>query len=109
MKNRSLPLSACALALFALCAHAQDYPSRAIRIIVPNPPGGAGDISARVIGQKRYDDVRAALAAGPMFFSQIMEALGSRDGREIALALHALHEQGVLTRLRDGEWALKTP
>ena len=42
-----------------------------------------------------------------MFFSQIMEALGSKDGREIALDLHALYEQGVLTRLRDGEWALK--
>jgi hypothetical protein len=42
-----------------------------------------------------------------MFFSQIMEALGSKDGREVALELHALHEQGVLTRLPDGEWALK--
>jgi 2,5-furandicarboxylate decarboxylase 1 len=61
----------------------------------------------RFNGGKRYDDVRAALASGPMFFAQLMEALGSRDGREVALALHALHEQGVLTRLRDGEWALK--
>jgi len=42
-----------------------------------------------------------------MFFSQLMDALGSSDGREIALELHALHEQGVLKRLRDGEWALK--
>jgi UbiD family decarboxylase len=61
----------------------------------------------RFNGTKRFDSVRAALASGPMFFSQLMDALGSSDGREIALELHALHEQGVLKRLRDGEWALK--
>jgi hypothetical protein len=36
-----------------------------------------------------------------------MDALGSEDGRKVALELHALHEQGLVTRLRDGEWALK--
>jgi len=36
-----------------------------------------------------------------------MQALGSTDGREIALELHALYERGLLTRLPDGEWALK--
>ena len=61
----------------------------------------------RFNGERRYDSARDALRSGPMFFSQIMEALGSKDGREVALELHALHEQGVLTRLRDGEWALK--
>ena len=58
-------------------------------------------------GQRRFASAREALASAPMFFSQIMEALGSKDGREVALELHALHEQGVLRRLRDGEWALK--
>jgi hypothetical protein len=34
-------------------------------------------------------------------------ALGSTDGREIALELEALNQEGVLCRLRDGEWALQ--
>ena len=33
------------------------YPSRAITIIVPIPPGGAPDIAARVIGQKLSENV----------------------------------------------------
>src|SRR5213594_1322022 len=53
-----LALLACGLALLPLAAHAQDYPARAIRIIVPNPPGGAGDISARLIGQKLSENLR---------------------------------------------------
>ena len=38
-------------ALLSLGAWAQ-YPSRPIRLIVPIPPGGAPDISARVVGQR---------------------------------------------------------
>src|SRR5256885_6266713 len=41
-----------AFALLPLAAVAQDIPPRPVKIIVPNPPGGAGDISARLIGQK---------------------------------------------------------
>jgi tripartite-type tricarboxylate transporter receptor subunit TctC len=42
----------------ALAAHAQDHPARTLRIIVPNPPGGAGDISARLIGPKLSESLR---------------------------------------------------
>src|SRR5262249_53756205 len=34
-----------------------DYPSRAIRIIVPNPPGGSGDVVARLIAPKLSDSL----------------------------------------------------
>jgi tripartite-type tricarboxylate transporter receptor subunit TctC len=43
-------LSAAAFTAFA--AHAQTYPARTVRIIVPFAPGGATDIVTRIVGQK---------------------------------------------------------
>lgn len=49
----------CALAAFAALAafsgqlaHAQDYPTKPIHIVVPLPPGGSNDVLARILGQK---------------------------------------------------------
>jgi 2,5-furandicarboxylate decarboxylase 1 len=56
----------------------------------------------------RYRTVREALESGPMYFAHLMEAVGSQDGREIALELDRLREEGILTRLANGEWALRT-
>ncbi len=54
----------------------------------------------------RYQTVRQALEAQPLFFTQLMEAVGSRDGREVAMELYRLREEGVLDRQSNGEWTI---
>ena len=41
-----------AMACLALNAHAQTYPSKPIRIIIPFPIGGIADVFARIVGGK---------------------------------------------------------
>jgi UbiD family decarboxylase len=56
----------------------------------------------------RYQTVRQALEQGPMFFKDVMESVGSRDGREIAVELDRLRLEGELLRLADGRYSLGT-
>ena len=49
---RLLVASLAGLLGLAICAHAQDYPAKPVRIIVPLAPGGLGDQLTRVIAQK---------------------------------------------------------
>src|SRR5262245_16829282 len=53
---------------------------------------------ARKIGAQpaRHQTAQQALGNGPLFFAQIMDLLGSQDGREVALQLDELREQGIL-------------
>ncbi|MFH1491504.1 MAG: UbiD family decarboxylase, partial [Pseudomonadota bacterium] len=71
---------------------------RGVETLVPKAHqfGGAAD----------FRTVREAIESGPMVFSEIMDAVGSRDGREIALQLDEIRREGLLLRLEDGEYAL---
>src|SRR5262249_9743472 len=70
----------------------------------PRPFGRDGQIpltrcAARLFkGPARFQTVEQALAAGPMFYADIVEAIGSDDGREVACALDALRQEGRLSR-----------
>lgn len=67
---------------------------------IPEPP---------VFGAPRGLTVRAALEQGPQSFRDLMEAVGSRDGREIVLELDEVRRAVGLDRLPDGRYRLLTP
>jgi 2,5-furandicarboxylate decarboxylase 1 len=54
----------------------------------------------------RFQTVEQALAAAPKFYAELVEGLGSEDGREIASALDDLRQAGRLGRDRDGRYHL---
>src|SRR5262245_65546973 len=85
-----------ALVLLPIAAHAQEIASRPIRIILPNPPGGAGDIIARLIGPKLSESVRQPVvvenqpgASGSIGMNALKRA--APDGHTIGLAISTAH------------------
>jgi 3-polyprenyl-4-hydroxybenzoate decarboxylase len=63
---------------------------------VPEPP---------VLRPRAARPVADALAEGPMTFGALMEAAGSRDGRDVLRALEDLRREGRVERLADGRYA----
>jgi UbiD family decarboxylase len=57
--------------------------------------------------QPRFQTVRQALETRPMYFMELMQSIGTDDGREIAVELDQLYRQGLIGREANGEWSLK--
>ncbi|HXD42231.1 MAG TPA: tripartite tricarboxylate transporter substrate binding protein [Ramlibacter sp.] len=71
MMNRRHLFAAAACAALPQFAWGQSFPSRTLKIVVPNAAGGAADLTARTVGQK---------IAGPLGQSVIIENKPSAGG-----------------------------
>jgi len=87
-----------AAAVFAPSLHAQQYPAKPIRIVVPWPPGGGTDVVSRTIAQKMNDtlgqpvivDNRAG-ANGIIGADQVAKAPADGYTVLITIASHAIN------------------
>ena len=71
---------------------------------VPMPP----EIQATKAGANGHRSVTDVLAGGPASFLELMDAKGSRDGREIVRELDSLYAADKLTRNESGRYVLKS-
>jgi tripartite-type tricarboxylate transporter receptor subunit TctC len=80
-RRKFLQLATCSAALPAAgpTAWAQAYPARAVRVIVPVAPGGANDVTARLIGQWLSERL------GQQFVIENRPGAGTNVGTEAAI------------------------
>ncbi len=59
MKLLPCALCACAVAFsgIALEAASQNYPTKAVRVVIPWPPGGSNDVVGRIVFQKMSENI----------------------------------------------------
>ena len=98
-------LAACAGAIASAAGAAETYPQRAIRLIVPYPPGGAGDIIGRILAARLGEAVRQQVVAdnrpgGGQVIATQLAARANPDGHTLLLAstTHAINP-GLLKKL----------
>lgn len=93
----------CWLAALGGTAAAQAYPAKSIRVVVPFAPGGATDLTARLVGQKMNDSFKQTVVidnrpgAGGVIGADIV-ARAAPDGYTVLLASPA--EIAVLPHLQ---------
>ena len=102
MKNSLVAVAAAALAIAG--AAAQEFPSKPLRIIVPNPPGGTVDIVARTVGQRIAPALGRAVLVEPhpgadTVIGTDMVARAAPDGHTILLATATLAVNPIQRKL----------
>jgi tripartite-type tricarboxylate transporter receptor subunit TctC len=55
----------CAFVMISGALPAQGYPAKAIRVVVPYAPGGATDLTARLVGQKMQEAMKQNVLVEP--------------------------------------------
>ncbi len=85
-----------ALSLMSLAAHAQVFPSKPVTFIVPNPPGGVVDSSARLVGDPLSKLLGQAVvidnkggASGNIAYQHVARA--PKDGYTLLISYSAYH------------------
>lgn len=91
-------------------AHAQTYPAKSVRVIAPYAPGGALDLTARLVGQKMNDGLKQTVVienrpgAGGVIGADIV-AKAAPDGYVVLLASPA--EIAVLPHLQKMPYSVE--
>lgn len=100
-RNALCALAAGLAAALPLALHAQDYPAKPIRVVVPWPPGGLVDVAARVVGEKMQAAMRQPMVienkpgAGGVIGADLV-AKAPADGYTLALTTSALNMNAAL-------------
>ena len=109
--RRRILFAAVCLAWITNLAHAQGYPTKPVTLIVPNPPGGVVDTSARLLseplakllGQPVVIENKGG-ASGNIAYGQV--ALAPKDGYTLLISYSAYHV-GNPTLFAKLPWAQK--
>ena len=95
LTRRALMVAGIALPA-APCAMAQAYPGKAVTLVVPNPPGGVVDTSARLLGEPLARLLGQPVvienkggASGNIAYQQV--ALAPKDGHTLLISYSAYH------------------
>jgi len=93
----------CAFVMISGALPAQGYPAKAIRVVVPYAPGGATDLTARLVGQKMQEAMKQNVlvdnrpGAGGVIGTDIV-AKAAPDGYTVLIAVPA--EIAILPHLQ---------
>jgi len=103
MKRLLVAGAGCTFVVFSSAIPAQGYPVKAIRVVVPYAPGGATDLTARLVGQKMQEAMKQNVlvdnrpGAGGVIGADIV-AKAAPDGYTVLIAVPA--EIAILPHLQ---------